>query len=112
MKDATPALTASANGLRMLISMLTVINIGKSAIPSIDLMHRLVVNVRRARLGNVEAISNGFRSLSEVLLFVSDEVFGACLDSGALDAANRVGEEFTSEVWVRTEALPVTTAFG
>jgi hypothetical protein len=47
-----------------------------------------------------------------VLLFVSDEVFGACLDSGALDAANGVGEEFTSEVWVRTEALPVTTAFG
>ena len=47
-----------------------------------------------------------------MLLFVSDEVFGACLNSSALDAADGVGEQFTGEVWVGTEALPVTTAFG
>lgn len=47
-----------------------------------------------------------------MLLFVSDEVFGARLNSSALDAADGVGEQFTGEVWVRTEALPVTTAFG
>jgi hypothetical protein len=47
-----------------------------------------------------------------MLLFISDEVFGACLHSSALDAADRVGKEFASKVWVGTEALPVATAFG
>lgn len=47
-----------------------------------------------------------------MLLFVSDEVFGACLNSSALDAANGVGEQFTGKVWVRTESFPVATAFG
>lgn len=112
MKDATPALTASANGLEKRISILSVVDVKGSAVPSINLMQCLIVDVRRARLGNVEAVRNGFGRLSEVLLLVCNEVFGARLNSSALNAANGVGKQFTGEVRVGAESLPVTTSFG
>jgi hypothetical protein len=72
-------------------------------------MQCLIVNVRRPGLSDVESIIARFRRLSEMFLFVSNEVLRACLHSSALDTADRVGEQFTSEVRVRAEALPVTT---
>ena len=82
------------------------------ALPSIDLVHRLVVNVRGSGLSDVETIINGFGRLPEVFLLISDEVFCACLHTGALNATDRVGKQFTSKVRVRTKTLPVTTSLG
>lgn len=44
-----------------------------------------------------------------MLLLVANEVLGARLDSGTLDAPDGVGKKFSSEIWVRRETLPVAT---
>lgn len=59
-------------------------------------MHCLVVNVRGSRLRDVETVVPSFWRLSEVLLLVTDEVFGACLHSSTLNTLDRVGKQFTS----------------
>ena len=112
MKEDTPAFTASANGLERSASSSFWTFGNMIALPSIYLVHRLVINVRGAGLSYVETVINGFGRLSEVLLLVSDEMFCACLHTGALNATDRVGKQFTSKVRVRTKTLPVTTSLG
>ena len=110
MKDETPALTASANGLRSYISLVPGSGIiQRFVVPCIYLVHCLVVNVRRSGLSDVEAIIYGFGCLSKMFLLITDEVLCACLHSSTLDAANGVGKQFTRKVRVRREALPIAT---
>ena len=52
-------------------------------------MHRLVVNVGADALRDVETISLRFGRLSEVLLFIANEVLGASHNTGVLDTLNR-----------------------
>jgi hypothetical protein len=94
-------------------------------------MHCLVVNVRGSGLGDVEAVGNRFRCLPEVLLLVGlksegfksawclghllgsthNKMLRTGLNSGALDAADRIGKQLAREIRVRTEAFPVATSF-
>jgi hypothetical protein len=47
-----------------------------------------------------------------MLLFVAYKVFCACLNTSTLDASDGVCKQFTGEIRIRTEALPITTTFG
>lgn len=56
--------------------------------PDIKFMECLIIDVRRSRLSDVETIVSRFGSLPEMLLFVSDVMFGTCLYSCALYATD------------------------
>lgn len=61
-------------------------------------------------MSDVEAVIAGLWDLAKVFLLVADIVFGACLYTCTLDASDGVGKQLASEIWVRTETFPITTA--
>jgi hypothetical protein len=77
-------------------------------LPGIELVQRLIVHVRRTRLCDVETIVVGLGRLAKMFLLVSDKMFCTCLNTSTLNAPDGVCEQFTSEIWVWTEALPIT----
>lgn len=81
-------------------------------LPGIELMQRLIVHVRRPGFRDVETIVDRFRCLAKMFLLVANKVLGACLDASTLNASDGVCEQFTSEIRIRTEALPITAALG
>lgn len=68
-------------------------------------MHGNIVNVRTNSLGNLVAVSNSLRSLAEVLLFVTDVVFGAGNNASALDALNSLRNLDAGQNRVRTKYI-------
>jgi len=70
----------------------------------------LIIDIGRARLSDIKAVIAGLRDLAEVFLLITDVVFGACLYTCTLNASYRVGEQFSCEIRVRTEAFPITPA--
>jgi hypothetical protein len=68
----------------------------------------LIIHVRRTRLCDVETIVVGLGCLAKMFLLVSDKMFCTCLNTSTLDASDGVCEQFTGEVRIGTEALPIT----
>lgn len=73
-------------------------------------MHGNIIDVGAQALLDAEPVAPGFGGLTEMLLLVGDEVFGACDHSGLLDALHRLGHGNARENRIWTEALPVSTA--
>lgn len=54
-------------------------------------MERSVINVGAETVIDDDAMADFFGSLAEMLLFVEDEVLGACYDTCSLDPLNGLG---------------------
>jgi len=66
-------------------------------------MHGNIVNVRTDSIANRRAVSSSLRSLAEMLLFITDVVFGTRNNASALDASDSLCDLDAGQDWVRTK---------
>jgi hypothetical protein len=79
--------------------------IGKVALPQIQLVHGLVVNIGTDTLSNVEAITLSLASLAESLLFIGDIMLCARNNSGILNSSDGGINQGTGQIRIGTESF-------
>jgi hypothetical protein len=112
MTAPTPALTASANGLNQCqhcsfravgLQWQGILLHGrvleKGISPKIELMHCHIIDVGRVRI-----LRQAGYCLTEVFLFVSNVVLGACDYTRVLNALNSLSNRDARQNWIGTEA--------
>lgn len=76
--------------------------------PKVQLVKRLIVDIRAHTLSNIKSIASSLSSLSEMLLLVTNVMLGASNNTSILDTLDRLRHKRTSQSRVRRETLPVS----
>lgn len=76
--------------------------------PKIELVERLVINIRAHTLRDIVPVALGFGGLTEMLLLIADEMLCARNDSSVLDSLDRLRHHDTSQNGIGRKSLPVS----
>lgn len=70
-------------------------------------MHRLIVDIGRVGLRDIEPIPLRISRKPEMLLLIPNKMLRTAQHAGTLNALNTLREHHTSKHRIRTEALPI-----